>query len=116
MWNVHVQWDDSTITWEPLTIIAKDDPAGVAQYAIKKELLHLPGWKRFKRLSKHTKKMTKMVKQAIIASKRHSGPIFMFGIQVPRNHKEAVELDNKNGNRKWQDAEDLELDQLDHYK
>ena len=116
MWNVKVQWDDGTITWEPLTIIAKDDPAGVAQYTIKKELLHLPGWKRFKRLSKCTKKMTRMVKQAIMASKHHGGPIFMFGIQVPRNHKEAVELDNKNGNRKWQDAEDLELDQLDEYE
>ena len=80
MWNVKVQWDDGTITWEPLTIIAKDDPAGVAQYATKKELLHLSGWKCFKRLSKYTKKMTRMVKQAIMASKCHSGPIFMFGI------------------------------------
>ena len=49
-----------------------------------------------------------------MASKRQ-GPLFMFGIQVPRNHQEAVELDNKNRNRKWQDAEDLELSQLDDY-
>ena len=39
----------------------------------------------------------------------------MFGIQVPRDHKEAVMLDEKNGNSKWQDAEKKELVQLDEY-
>ena len=35
-----------------------------------------------------------MIKQAVLASKRQS-PIFMFGVQVPRNEKEARELDQK---------------------
>jgi Reverse transcriptase (RNA-dependent DNA polymerase) len=33
-----------------------------------------------------------------------------FGIQVPRNVKEAYELDAKNGNTKWQDAIKEEVD------
>ena len=45
-WNVKVQWDDGTRTWEPLSVIGKDDPAGVALYAKNNNLLHLPGWKR----------------------------------------------------------------------
>ena len=32
-------------------------------------------------------------------------------ISSPRNYEEAVELDNENGNNKWQDAIDLELQQ-----
>eukprot|EP00934_Nitzschia_sp_Nitz4_P009470 Nitzschia sp. Nitz4//scaffold570_size2933//805//1731//NITZ4_009284-RA/size2933-augustus-gene-0.2-mRNA-1//1//CDS//3329554788//9460//frame0 len=34
---------------------------------------------------------------------------------VPRNHREVVELDAKNGNTKWQDTEKLELQQLYEY-
>ena len=39
----------------------------------------------------------------------------MFGFLVPRNHDQAVEIDEKNGNTKWQDAEKLELSQLAEY-
>eukprot|EP00934_Nitzschia_sp_Nitz4_P007498 Nitzschia sp. Nitz4//scaffold70_size99833//1423//3150//NITZ4_004580-RA/size99833-snap-gene-0.140-mRNA-1//-1//CDS//3329557090//7488//frame0 len=55
-----------------------------------------------------------MLNQAKLQSARTS-PIFMFGFQVPRNHREAIELDKKNGNTKWQDAERLELQQLYDY-
>ena len=43
-------------------------------------------------------------------------PIFMFGVQVPRNCQEAFILDKKNGNTKWQDSEKQELEQLNEYK
>ena len=33
----------------------------------------------------------------------------MYGHLVPRNHDQAIEIDKKNGNAKWQDAEDEEL-------
>jgi hypothetical protein len=42
-------------------------------------------------------------------------PIYKFGYQVPRNHKEAIDLDIQNRNTKWHDAEQLELNQLDEY-
>ena len=42
-------------------------------------------------------------------------PRYKYGYQVPRSHEEAVKIDKKNGNRKWQDSEDLELDQLWEY-
>ena len=40
----------------------------------------------------------------------------MYGFQVPRNHDEAVALDELNGNCKWQEAEELEIAQLHKYK
>jgi hypothetical protein len=36
--------------------------------------------------------------------------------QVPRNHAEAVMINEKNGNTDWQEAEDLEISQLMAYK
>src|SRR6056300_413537 len=39
----------------------------------------------------------------------------MFGVQIPKNYKEAVAFDEKNGNTKWQDAINLELSQHDEY-
>ena len=40
-------------------------------------------------------------------------PRYKYG--VPRSHEEAVLIDEKNGDRKWQDSEDLELSQLWEY-
>ena len=36
----------------------------------------------------------------------------MFGVRVPKNHKEALEIDAKNGNTKWADSEELEVEEL----
>jgi hypothetical protein len=39
----------------------------------------------------------------------------MFGYQIPRHYKEAMELDQRNGNTLWGDAIALELTQLKEY-
>ena len=55
-----------------------------------------------------------MIHQAKLKSLRNK-PVYKFGYQVPRNHAEAVFIDEKNGNTKWQDAEKLEISQLREY-
>jgi hypothetical protein len=40
----------------------------------------------------------------ISAASQGKVPIFQFGIQVPRNVKDAYDIDAKNGNTKWTDA------------
>jgi len=47
-YNVMVEWEDGSTTYEPLATIAADDPVTVALYAKEKGLLDQPGWKRFK--------------------------------------------------------------------
>ena len=42
--------------------------------------------------------------------------VFHFGIQVPQNHKQAMELDARNGNTLWRDSERIELRQINEYK
>jgi hypothetical protein len=48
-----------------------------------------------------------LVNQAKLTSYRMT-PI-MFGHLVPRNHQQAIEIDKKNGNTRWQDAKKEEL-------
>ena len=114
-WNVKIEWEDGTKTWEPLSVVGRDDPAACAAYAKANKLLKLDGWKRFQRLARRVKKMTRMAKQAVMASKRNA-PIYKFGIQVPRNENEARQLDEKNGNQMWKEAENTEIGQLNDYK
>ena len=41
---------------------------------------------------------------------------YKSGYQVPRNYEKTVKLHNENGNSKWQDAIDLELQQIHEYQ
>jgi hypothetical protein len=58
----------------------------------------------------------RLANQAKLHSFR-TAPRFMYGVQIPRNHAEAMELlDAKNGNTKWRDAELVELAQINEYE
>ena len=65
-------------------------------------------------MAKREQKLHRLVKQSKKAKK--TGIIYQFGVQVPRSVKEALELDKKNGNTKWQEAMKKEIDQMDEYK
>ena len=51
-YNVQVEWETGEITFEPLSIIAADDPVTCAAYAKENDLLALEGWRRFRILAK----------------------------------------------------------------
>ena len=118
MWNLRIEWEDGTITMEPLSTIAADDPATCAKYAKEHNLLELEGWKRFKRLARRTKKMQRMINQVALAAKK-KGPVYKFGIRIPKNEAEARELDKKYketiGEERWKLAEETEVSQLHDY-
>ena len=84
-----VLWEDNLETWEPLSIMAKDDPVTLATYAHENNLLDTAGWTRLKRIIKNQKKYQRLVNQAKMKSERRA-PIYMFGVQVLRNHQEAT--------------------------
>ncbi|KAL7570791.1 hypothetical protein ACA910_014420 [Epithemia clementina (nom. ined.)] len=114
-YNVLVEWDTGETTYEPLSIIAKDDPVTCAVYAKENNLLDEKGWRRFKRFVKTHKRLIRNVKRNKIKHSRHNIK-YMFGYQIPRDYEEAMELDRKNGNTKWKEAIDLELKQIDDYQ
>ena len=93
-----VEWESGEVTYEPLTLISKDDPTTCAVYAkIIHDLLDTTGWRHLKRYAKTSKRLIRAVKQSRIRQVRASAR-YQHGFQH------------------WQDAMDLELSQIYEYK
>ena len=113
-YNVLVEWETGEVTYEPLTLISKDDPITCAVYAKKHVLLDTTGWKHLKRYAKTSKRLIRAVKQSRIRQVRASAR-YQHGFQVPKDYNDAIRLDKENSNTHWQDAMDLELSQIHEY-
>jgi hypothetical protein len=50
-YNILIQWETGESTYEPLNLIASDDPVTCAEYAKKHGLLDKTGWKRSKQIA-----------------------------------------------------------------
>ena len=84
-YNVQVEWETGEITFEPLSIIAADDPVTCAAYAKENDLLALEGWRRFRSLAKKDIVLARAIKQSKIRQVRRS-QTYMFGYLIPRNY------------------------------
>ena len=51
-WNFQIEWETGEITFEPLSVIAADDPITCAANAKERNLYNHDGWKRFRHLIK----------------------------------------------------------------
>ena len=107
--NVLVEWETGEKTYEPLSILAADDPVTCATSARENDLLHIEGWKRFRNLAKRDKTLARAVMQSKIRQVRRSSK-YMFGYLIPKSYKEALEFDKENNNTKWADATRDEMD------
>ena len=94
-YNVQVEWETGKITFEPLSIIAADDPVTCAAYAKENDLLALEGWRRFRSLAKKDKVLARAIKQSKIRQVRRS-QTYMFGYLIPRNYMEDMQFDSEN--------------------
>ena len=101
-YNVMVEWESGEVTYEPLTLISKEDPINCAVYA--KKL----GWNHPKRHAKISKRLIRAVKQSWTHQVRASAR-YQHGFQVPKDYNDAIRLDEENSNTHWQDAMNLEL-------
>ena len=102
-------WETGEKTYEPLSILAADDPVTCAIYAKENDLLHIEGWKRFRNLAKRDKTLARAMMQSKIRQVRRSTK-YMFVYLIPRSYKEATEFDKVNNNTKWADATRDEMD------
>ena len=94
-YNGQVEWETGEITYEPLSIIAADDPVPCVAYAKVNDLLALEGWCRFRKLAKKDKVLARAIKQSKIRQARRSQS-YMFGYLIPRNYMEAMQFDSEN--------------------
>ena len=114
-YNVMVEWEPGEVTYEPLTLISKEDSINCAVYAKKRDLLDTTGWNHPKRHAKISKRPIRAVKQSRIHQVRASAR-YQHGFQVPKDFNDAISLDKENSNTHWQDEMDLELTQIHEYK
>ena len=89
---VMVEWESGEVTYEPLTLISKDDTITCAVYAKKHDLLDTTGWKHLKRYAKTSKRLIRAVKQSRIRQVRASAR-YQHGFQVPKDYNDAIRLD-----------------------
>ena len=90
-YNVLVDCETGEKTYEPLSVLAADDPVTCAMYAKGNDLLHIDGWKRFRNLAKRDMTLTRAVMQSRIRQARRAKK-YMFGYLIPRSCKEALDL------------------------
>jgi hypothetical protein len=83
--HVLVEWETGETTYEPLDLIASDDPATYAQYAKQHGLLDTEGCKRFRRITSDLPKVERLIKQAKTSTYKHE-PFWKFGYLVPQTH------------------------------
>ena len=126
-YNMLIRWTTGEQTWEPFKSDRKDDegnpiglwysdPVTCALYWDMKGMIGQPGlsFPALRKMAKTQKRLLRHVNQAKLHSFRHK-PIYMYGVLVPRNHKQAMQLDEENGNTLWKESEERELAQVDEY-
>ena len=99
-YNITVEWEDGSITHEPLNIFGHDAPEICVEYGQKHDLLNETGWKCFHHIAKSKKKLQQMTYAAKLKS-FHTTVQYMYGVCIPCNTKEALQLDEENGNDNW---------------
>ena len=103
------------MTWEPLINIITSDPYTCAIYPNKHELLNTPGWKLLKRHARTARRLIRIFKKSKYRQAKASRK-YIHGWEVPRDYAHALQLHIQNGNNKWKDAIDLEIELFKEYQ
>ena len=114
-YNLLIEWETGEQTWEPLSNIIASDPYTCAVYAKEHDLLNTPGWKLLKRHARTARRLIRTLKKSKYRQARASRN-YKHGWEVPRDYAHALQLDIHNGNNKWKEAIDLEIEQIKEYQ
>ena len=114
-YNLLIEWETGEHTWEPLSNIIASDPYTCAVYAKEHNLLNTPGWKLLKRHARTARRLIRTLKKSKYRQAKASRK-YKHGWEVPRDYAHAPQLDIHNGNNKWKEAIDLEIEQIKEYQ
>jgi hypothetical protein len=109
---LQIEWTNGNREWVDFNLVRTDFPVHTALYVTENNLgsPFKPYWA--KSVLKHLDDFYLPVKS--FKQRRQSqhprSPVILHGVRVPRNVKEALQLDKENGNNKWADAIKLEMD------
>ena len=111
--SLKIEWADGEKSWEKLNVIKYYSPKKVSEYVIKTILTDLPGWEWVYHFVEDKKKLLPH-RRAYIETRKEIR--FKFGVEATNSPKHALELDIKEGNNLWKEANKAELDQINEYK
>ena len=109
--EVEVLWDTGEKTWQPLNDMKADDPVTISKYVQAKGLVNKPYWKWANKYLKNPKKFLRLCRQVFLAHKR-TGPVYKFGVRVPRDMKEALLIDQQDKTDLWKEAIAKEMSKI----
>lgn len=102
-WQFNISWENGETSWISLKEIKESNPIEVAEYAVANKLESEPAFAWW------VKTALKRRNAQISAASRRVRIRQKFGIKLPKDYKEAVDLDRANGNTLWQDATRKEM-------
>ena len=101
-WDLCIQWKDGTTSWEKLHDFKECYPVQTAEYAVAQGIDHEPA---FNWWVKHTlKKRDRIISLVERRKTKFVKKTHKYGIALPRNEKDALDIDRRNGNTLWADA------------
>ena len=107
-WKLLVEWKDGSSDWVALKDLKAANPVEVAEYAVANQISSEPAFNWWiKDILKRRNRIIGKMKS------KYWRTTHKFGIRVPKTVKEALAIDDQNGNTFWQDAIKKEMTNVD---
>ena len=98
-WDILVEFVDGSTEWRPLKEVKDSNPIELAEYAIANKIHEEPAFKWW--VSFVLRKRHRMINKV---KKKYWRTTHKFGVRLPKNVKEALQIDIDNGNDLWEKA------------
>ena len=106
-WEICVLWRDGSTDWVALKDLKNAYPVELAEYAIGNNIQHEPA---FAWWVDYTLKKRKTILAKI--KSKYWQQTHKYGIRIPKSVEEAYAIDDKEGNRFWHDAIEMEMKKI----
>ena len=107
-----VQFQEGDKAWVNMDNLRVDDPHTVIAHASTHDMLDDPGFEWMQDYIASDDENLRLIQTFRTAKLEGTERKFQFGVEVPRNPKHALELDNQNNNNGWAKSIKKELDEI----
>ena len=98
-WEVLICWKDGSTTWNKLKDVKDSYPVQLAEFSIQQGIQDEPAFAWW--VPYTIKKKGRIISKV---KSKYWDRTHKYGIRLPKSVKEAIEIDNENGNTLWWDA------------
>jgi hypothetical protein len=98
-WALEVEWRDGGAAWIELKTMKELNAVEVAEYALENQISHEPAFDWW--VHDMIRRKKRLIK---LSQTRFLRPQYKYGINVPRNIKEAIKFNLENANKFWEEA------------